>query len=281
MSKQLRELQSRKSTLVKEARALTDRVAFENRDMTDDEVSGFDALRARIDAASPAIEREAALIADEARIGITSAMGPIVTDNREGDAKRGFYSLGEFMQAVYTADKPGLSLDARLLPHGIGAAAPLTFSNEAAGQDGGFLVPPQFSQEIFKLFLGEDSLLPLTDNVEISGNSMAFPKDETTPWGTNGIRAYWQGEAASGVPTKPVLGLATLRLNKLMALVPTTDELLDGANALTSYLPQKVALSIRWKANESILFGAGNGIPVGCMNAGAVVAVVKESGQQH
>jgi HK97 family phage major capsid protein len=50
----------------------------------------------------------------------------------------------------------------------------------------GFLVPPQFSQEIFKLSLGEDSLPPLTDNVEISGNSMAFPKDETTPWGTNG-----------------------------------------------------------------------------------------------
>ena len=41
---------------------------------------------------------------------------------------------------------------------------------------------------------------------------MAFPKDETTPWGTNGIRAYWQGEAATALPTKPVLGLATLRL---------------------------------------------------------------------
>ncbi len=59
----------------------------------------------------------------------------------------------------------------------------------------------------------------------------------------------------------PVLGLATVRLKKLMALVPTTDELLDDANALTSYLPHKVALSIEWKANESILFAAGNGIP--------------------
>lgn len=70
-----------------------------------------------------------------------------------------------------------------------------------------------------------------------------------------------------------MLGLATLRLKKLMALVPTTDELLDDANALTSYLPEKVALSIRWKANESILFGAGNGIPVGCMNSVAIVTV--------
>ena len=279
MSKQLRELQSRKTTLVKEARSLTDRAASENRDLTDEEVRAFDALRTRIDAASAAIDREAALIADEARIGIQSAIGPIVTDNREADSRRGFGSLGEFMQAVYQADKPGQSIDSRLLIGGIGAAAPSNFSNEASGQDGGFLVPPQFSQEIFKLSLGEDSLLPLTDNVEISGNSMAFPKDETTPWGTNGIRAYWQGEAATAIPTKPVLGLATLRLKKLMALVPTTDELLDDANALTSYLPQKVALSIRWKANESILFGAGNGVPIGCLNGSAVVTVAKESGQ--
>lgn len=282
MSKQLRELQARKTTLVKEARSLTDRVAADSRDMSDEEVVAFDALRTRIDAASAAIDREAALIADEARISVSSAIGPIVTDNREADPKRGFGSLGEFMQAVYQADKPGKSIDGRLLLGGLSgmsAAAPSNFSNEAAGQDGGFLVPPQFSQEIFKLSLGEDSLLPLTDNVEISGNSMAFPKDETTPWGTNGIRAYWQGEAASAIATKPVLGLATLRLKKLMALVPTTDELLDDANALTTYLPQKVALSIRWKANESILFGAGNGIPVGCMNAGAIVTVAKESGQ--
>ena len=67
----------------------------------------FDALRTRIDAASAAIDREAALIADEARIGIQSAIGPIVTDNREADPRRGFGSLGEFMQAVYQADRPG------------------------------------------------------------------------------------------------------------------------------------------------------------------------------
>ncbi|MEO8544918.1 MAG: hypothetical protein ABI434_15115 [Burkholderiaceae bacterium] len=41
MSKQLRELQSRKSNLVKEARSLTDRIAADGRDMTDDEVTAL------------------------------------------------------------------------------------------------------------------------------------------------------------------------------------------------------------------------------------------------
>ena len=289
MSKQMRELQARKSTLVQEARALTERAATDNRDMSDDEVSAFDALKARIDSASGAIDRESSLIAEEAQMAIGALNHPrnahiTVTDNRQADPMHGFQSVGEFMQAVYQADKPGKSLDERLLigrdwGGGRGAAAPGSFANEAAGQDGGFMVPPQFSQQIFQLSLGEDSLLPLTDNVEISGNSMAFPKDETTPWGTNGIRAYWQGEANAAIATKPVLGLATLRLKKLMALVPTTDELLDDASALTSYLPEKVATSMRWKMNESILFGAGNGVPVGALSSGATVTVAKETGQ--
>jgi HK97 family phage major capsid protein len=224
MSKQLRELQARKSTLVKEARALTDRAASDNRDLSDEEVTAFDALKTRIEAASNAIDREASLIAEEAQMAqvpVASGAFITVTDNREADPMHGFRTAGEFMQAVYQAEKPGKSLDDRLLiGGGRGAAAPGSFANEASGQDGGFLVPPQFSQQIFKLSLGEDSLLPMTDNVEISGNSMAFPKDETTPWGTNGIRAYWQGEAASAIASKPVLGLATLRLKKLMALSP-------------------------------------------------------------
>ena len=289
MSKQLRELQARKADLVKEARALTDLVGKENRDFTEEECSKFDALKARIDTTSSAIDRETALIAEEMRLGaITessnmvagSFSGIVVSDNRDMDPRHGFQSFGDFLQHVCHAQKPGNPIDDRLLiGSGRGAAVPTSFGGEGSGQDGGFFVPPQFSKEIFQLSLGEDSLLPLTDNVEISGNTMAFPKDETTPWGTNGIRAYWQGEAAPAVASKPVLGLSTLRLKKLMALVPTTDELLDDTNALSSYLPEKIALSIRWKTNESILFGAGNGVPIGALGSGATVTVAKESGQ--
>ena len=50
MSKQLRELQARKATLVKDARALTDIAASEERDMTDEELNAFNALKAKIEA---------------------------------------------------------------------------------------------------------------------------------------------------------------------------------------------------------------------------------------
>jgi hypothetical protein len=49
MSKHLRELQARKANLVKDARALTEGAAAENRDLTAEEASRFDTLRAQIE----------------------------------------------------------------------------------------------------------------------------------------------------------------------------------------------------------------------------------------
>jgi HK97 family phage major capsid protein len=211
---------------------------------------------------------------------LTTASVITVVDNAAADPKHGFKSVGDFLKTVRQAQNPGSSIDERLLiGSGRNAVAPATFGNEGSAQDGGFLVPPQFAKEIFQLSLGEDSLLPMTDNVEITGNTMAFPKDETTPWAPTASVPTGKVKRAPAVATKPVLGLSTLRLKKLMALVPVTDELLDDTNALSTYLPDKIATSIRWKTNESILFGSGTGLPVGCMSNATTVTVAKESGQ--
>jgi HK97 family phage major capsid protein len=291
MSTNLRALQTRKADAVKAMRAISDKVAADKgRDFTAEEQTEFDALKGTVASLNSSIERETELSAQEAGLAAVHKAGAShvvipanasleVIDNRAADPKRGFKAVGEFMQSVYGASQAksrGMAPDERL---NFGAAAPTTFSNEGAGADGGFAIPPEFSAEIFKLSLGEDSLLPLTDEVNVTGNNMTFPKDETTPWGTNGIRAYWQGEAGSGTQTKPVLGAETLRLKKLMALVPVSDEMLSDSSALGSYLPSKIADSIRWKTNEAILFGLGNGTPNGALNSGALVTVAKDTSQ--
>jgi HK97 family phage major capsid protein len=109
---------------------------------------------------------------------------------------------------------------------------------------------------------------------------MTFPRDETTPWGTNGIRAYWDDEAAAATASKPVLGSDTLRLNKLTALVPMTEELLDDAVALERYVNRKAATSIRWKTNAAIVSGSGAAKPLGFTDSnGPIVSQAKVSGQ--
>lgn len=202
-----------------------------------------------------------------------------VTDNKAQDPKHGYKHAGEFFKSLIGAARAarhGGSLDSRLA---IGAAAPSVYGNEQSGQDGGFLVPPEFAKNIFSLSLTDGALLPRTDNVEIEGLSMSFPKDETTPWGTNGIRAYWQAEGALGTATKPAFGLNTLVLRKLMGLVPVTDSLLQDAAALNGYIPKKVADSIQWKLNEAILFGQGGEFPLGAFASKAAITVAKDSGQ--
>ena len=290
MSANLRALQARKADAVQAMRAVTDKATAESRDFTAEEQTAFDASKASVVSLNAAIERERDLSAEEAGIAATTKAGAghvavaaaasiHVEENREADPKRGFKAVGEFMQSVYGASQAksrGMAPDERLT---FGAAAPTTFGNEGSGADGGFAIPPEFSAEIFKLSLGEDALLPLCDEVNVTGNNMTFPKDETTPWGTNGIRAYWQGEAGAGTQTKPVLGATAMRLKKLMTLVPVTDEMLSDTNALGSYLPSKIGDSIRWKTNEAILFGAGGGVPAGALNSGALVTITKDSGQ--
>jgi HK97 family phage major capsid protein len=273
-SKKLRDLQAKKAGLVAAARAITTTAAeIENRDLNDEESAQFDALSAQIISLNTAIDRENQLIAEESSIGIVAEH---IVDRQTLDEKRGFKSFGEFAHAVQQASVGRNVFDQRLA---IEAAAPSTYGNEASGSDGGFLIPPEFSRQIFTLSQTEDSLLPMTDNTEINGNSMVFPKDETVPWGTDGVRAYWQAEATAATATKPKLGTNILRLHKLMALVPLTDELVSDTNALDSYLPGKVADSIRWKTNEALLFGTGNGQPLGCFN-GACAVVQNKDGSQ-
>jgi HK97 family phage major capsid protein len=279
MNKQIRALQARKSKNVDAMRVLSDKVAAENRVMTAEEAAEFDALEAGVKGINAQISREERLVAEEAQLLDVSDAAQISGGEPalKNDPKRGFATFGEFCMAV-KEEGPNLSnpRDERLR---IGAATPTTVGNELSGADGGFLVPPDYSRAVFTYAFEGDSLLPMTDTLDIQGNSMVFPKDETVPWGTDGVRSYWQAEATAGTQVKPKISTTVLRLYKLMALVPVTDELMEDTNALDQYLPQKVGDSIRWKLNESILFGTGVGQPLGCFNGNAVVTVAKEGSQ--
>ena len=300
MSKKLRELQAKKAqaaqtkaTALQSASAILDQSAAENRDISDAEKTELAAHKAASTAQGDLIARiqdqidlEQELIAANATAGSVlhiagNGTQVTVTENVTADPKGGFKSSGDYFKSVFNASQAkqtGAAVDQRLL---IGAAAPTTFGNEGSGADGGFAIPPAFATDIFALSLTDTALLPYCDNVEVEGNNMSFPKDETTPWGTNGIRAYWQGESVVGTPTKAVLGLNSLRLKKLMALVPVSDELVADAAALASYLPKKIGASIQWKTNEAILFGTGGALPSGAFNSGAALVVAKDGSQAN
>jgi len=196
----------------------------------------------------------------------------------EGHENRGFETFGEFAQSVHLAAQQPASIDPRLVPE---AALPSGVS-ESRGEDGAYLIPPAYGQEIFTLSLQEDSFLALTDDYPLTGtNSMTWPRDLATPWGTPGVKTYWQGEGTPGVPTRPRFRDFTQRLKKLIGLVRATDEVLSDARVLGRYLTRRLSEAVRWESNEALMNGNGVTRPLGFAHAnqGSMITVAKETSQ--
>lgn len=158
--------------------------------------------------------------------------------------------------------------------------APTSYGSEGTGADGGFAVPPDVRADILDKLNGEFSILGLVNQIPTPSNSLTLTKNETPSFDNSvGPRVYWTGEASQLTESKPLLENTTLRLNKLSCLVPATEELLEDAPSLDSYLRRTVADKFIAELNDCFLNGSGVGRPLGILNAGATVTVDKQSGQ--
>lgn len=189
----------------------------------------------------------------------------------------GFKSQGDFYQAVrIAAASRGASMDERLK-----AASAGTISTEGVGADGGFAVPPEYRTAILERVFSEASLLGRTNPIPLSGNQISIPTDMTTPWDSSGgIQAYWEGEGNPYTQSKLKLESVTTKLNKLTALVPVSDELLEDNAALGGYIERKAPEKIDFKVSYALVWGNGVGMPLGFMNSPALVTQAIESGPQ-
>ena len=275
------------------------RAEAEDRDLTEDEDHQMRSLFSQFEAVSAQIERKERIEAQREKlaksVGRQTDPNPVEPQNAvEPDAqpqarrrailepqftrdkgKWGWRNMGEFAMAVRHGARAGSQLDPRLIMN-----APTTYSQEGVGADGGFAVPPDFRQEIWQKVSGEDSLLSMTDQNPTSKNTIVFPADETTPWDSSGgIQAYFEGEAGQLTQSKVALQDKTIRLNKLTALIPVTEELMEDAPGLDGYLRKKVGEKFDFKLNHKFVQGTGAGEPLGILNAASLVSVGAESGQ--
>ena len=197
-------------------------------------------------------------------------------DSREGDK---FGNSAEFFQAVMRANVPGGITDPRLSTR---AAEGLS---EGVPSDGGFLVQTDVSTEIMKT-VWEDSAIPSRiRKFTLSGNSNGIKingMDETSRVDgsrAGGIRAYWKDEAALKTKSKPSFRKIELAVNKLIGLCYATDELLSDASALDAIIRTGFQQEFNFKITDAIINGSGVGQPLGILNAGSIVSVTKETGQ--
>jgi HK97 family phage major capsid protein len=155
---------------------------------------------------------------------------------------------------------------------------------ELVGSDGGFLVPPQFSNTIFERVYKENDLLKRTDQYTVTGNSMVFPRNAESSrangsrWG--GARAYWTQEGSTITASRPTFGRLQLNLHKLACITPITSELIEDSGPAVAQYTQKVfANEINFVVGDSLVNGTGAGMPLGILSADCTLSVSKETGQ--
>jgi HK97 family phage major capsid protein len=289
----LENLQNKLIELNTAGNSIQARADAEKRDLTADEQKEMSEIFASFAAVEADIERRKQLEELNAKVSAPAGRktNPEVQDNQDQprkpyrpepqlrdhkDANKwGFRSMADYLSAVVSSSAKGAAPDPRLI-----ANAPTSFGSEGAGADGGFAVPPDFRSTIVQKVMGEDSLLNMTDQQVTSGNSITFPADETTPWQTSGgIQAYWESEGGQKTQSKPQLVEKTVKANKIIALVPLTDELLEDAPAMASYVQRKAPEKIAFKLNDAIFNGTGVGMPLGILQSAGTVVVNGETSQ--
>jgi HK97 family phage major capsid protein len=291
----IEQLRARLVELNETGKAIQAKADAEKRELTAEEQTEIDAVFGEFEQVENDIKRRERLAAQDDRLGesrgrvvppLAAAAAEVVVPNRGGlqntilrtqeeRARWGFRDFGEFCAAVRNAAINPSGMDQRLVQNAL-----TTYGAEGVGADGGFAVPPEWRSNIERQVMAEDSLISRTDQQPVSGNTITFPVDETTAWQTTGgILAYWDSEAAAMTQSKPALKDVTLKLHRVTALVPVTEELLEDNSALGSYVSGKAGEKIAFKVNDAIVNGTGAGQPLGIMNAACKVTVNKETSQ--
>lgn len=200
-----------------------------------------------------------------------------------------FKSLGEQLQAVIRADSEtaGRVVDERLLKVNKGGEekAP-TGMSEGVGSDGGWLVEEQYATGIMQRTIDTGILSRKAQVINVGPRAASFAwnsVDENSRVDASrfgGILVYRANEAATVSATKPKMKKDRVELEKLMGLIYLTEELLEDAVALESFINSQFPKAFDFRIDNEMFRGSGAGQIKGIIDAPCLVTVAKEVGQE-
>jgi HK97 family phage major capsid protein len=273
-----------------EQEALVNKAIAENRAMSTEEQASYDALEIEIKNLEKSIEAQAKI---EARaLENKNAVNEPLYAQPKGQSsvtditREIFGSVGGYFQAVHKSKNESeygeklAKLNSEVIK--ISNAAGM---NETTPADGGVLVGTDVSTVLLAKAYETGKLVSKAFKLPLSqgSNAISLPVlDETSRVNGSrygGIQMYWQGEAAQITGTKPKLGTVDMKLKDLNGLVYVTNDLLDDASALESWIMKKFPEEAGFKLDDAIINGTGAGMPLGVSKSGALIVVAKEVGQ--
>lgn len=250
----------------------------ENRVLNDAEQSLFEDYKKEVEGLEKSANAEADLEARKSELR-NSVTTPIIHAEANTHAPR-WKNMGEFLKSVHSAYSPGGQIDNRLR---VDNAA--TGMSSSVASDGGFAIDEQFVGSLQQSMVDASDIISRITMIPTGpgyGGIKMPALDETSRadgfrWG--GVRAYWASEAGTANASKAKVRKLSIDLEKLLAFVYVTDELLTDAVALENYIKMAYADEMSFKINDSLINGDGIGKPLGLLNSSALLTISKEAGQ--
>lgn len=154
---------------------------------------------------------------------------------------------------------------------------------ESSGTTGGYLVPPQFSEQLGALIAENAIIRPRAFVQPMAGATLMFPYlDVTTAQsaGTSpffgGVIMNWTEEAQTRTETEPAFKQMELKAHELSGYAVSSNVLLqDAFFGLEKFLMKLFSQAIAWYEDYAFLQGNGVGKPIGIINAKAFTTVTR------
>lgn len=273
-------LREQRAKVVDEARGIPDAARAAERLCTKEEREKVELYMARAAEIDAEITQEEKLSSYETKI--EQPVGrrvSVIRDERDKQGDSPFSSFAEQLLAVHAASLPGAMPDPRLRAAASGA-------NETVPSEGGFLVQKDFAAGLMQRTYEASTIADRVRRAPIGPNSNGIKfnaLDENSRangsrWG--GILAYWTPEAGQKTASTVKFRQVELNLHKLTGLFYATDELLQDAAFLPTWIEQSFAQEFAFQLDDAILNGDGAGKPLGILQSPSLVIVSKEATQQ-
>jgi len=291
MASNLKKLQDRQAALVAAMRGLANTATADERSLSDDEQSAYEAHKGELADVKTELAREEELQELERSLVSQSAgrPDPHGQPDESRQAAEGkppkedptrFATFGDQLMAVMAASRPGGYVDPRLCPQ-----ASISGSGTTLGDDGGFLAQQDFSTELLKRTYEQGSLLAKVRKVPLSAGKDGIKInaiDETSRatgsrWG--GVQVYRVEQGGQYTASRPKMRQIVLSLKKLIGLWYATDELMSDAVAMEAVAKDAFAEEFVFKLEDELINGTGAGDMLGILASDCTVSVAKESGQ--
>jgi HK97 family phage major capsid protein len=175
-----------------------------------------------------------------------------------------YKSLGEQLVDIATSVKKGASSDRMKAIHNIDDA-----------HLGSFLIQPDFANDLAGGMFETGILASRVRTISTKNNMLSINslKEASRATGSRlgGIRVYWEGELETTTTSSTSFKRQTITLDKIMGAFQASDEVLDDAPFLESYIKGLFVEEFGFQLDLAILKGTGSGAPLGILNSGCIL----------